>query len=72
MNDWYVKGLEVLNVSPAIAAHTKDRLAAIRAADRMMAAGKIHQHEFITHRYDFKNIELAMHASTVREDRFVK
>lgn len=72
MSDWHVKGLEVMNVSPHIAAHTKDRLAAVRAADRMMAAGKIRQHELITHRYYFEDIERAMHASTAREDRFIK
>lgn len=68
---WHTKGLSLLNVSPGIAFSQKP-MVPFTAADRLMAAGIIHQEQLITHEFAFEDVARAMEASVKREAGFIK
>lgn len=70
-SEWHVKGLHVLNVSPAMNANQREGMA-FKAADRLMSAGKVRQDELLTHSYTLEEIQQAMGESTKREGNFIK
>jgi L-iditol 2-dehydrogenase len=70
-NEWHMKGLKVLNVSPQIV--TNERMfRSFEASSKLMGSGRINQEKLITHRYSLDEIDKGMKESALRQDGFVK